>query len=124
MFRLFDFLGRSAAIVALDDALRASGVHPMLVPDAVKHVVVRLQTEDIRPPAEFFADAAELLAFCILGSEAFRETNGDLRAEAMDARFEDATLEGDSLDAKLILITVHAGLICPEIADRVDVEDA
>jgi len=36
MLRLFDMLGRSAAMRALEDALRESGVHPLLVPDPVK----------------------------------------------------------------------------------------
>ena len=42
MLRLFDMLGRSAAMRALEDALRESGVHPLLVPDPVKLTVIKL----------------------------------------------------------------------------------
>ena len=32
--------------------------------------------------------------------------------------------EGDTLDAKLILLAFHAGLITPEIADRIEIDEA
>ena len=125
MLRLFNMFGKSAVINALDDALRASGVHPLLVPEAVKLTVIRLlKREGIAAPQDaHFAAAAELLAFCILGREAFVESNGALAADRADQRVEAAIAAGDSLDARLVLLVLHAGLTAPDIADRIDIED-
>lgn len=125
MFRLFDMLGRSTAIKALDDALRAAGVHPVLVPDAVKLTVIQLLKgkPDQQNQHNAFADAAQLLAFCILGPVQFRESNSAYDVAHAERRLEAAFDDGSSLDAKLILLTLHADLISPEIADRIDLED-
>ena len=125
MLRLFSMFGKSAAMNALDDALRASGVHPLLVPEAVKLTVIRLLTREARAASQetCFAEAASLLAYCILGRDPFVESNGARAADQADKRLEAAITAGDSLDARLILLALHAGLIAPEIADRIDVEE-
>jgi len=125
MFRLFDMLGQSTAMRALDDALRASGVHPALVPEPVKLTVIQLHKKQPDPGRQHngFADAAQLLAFCMLGSEQFRESNSAYDAAHVDQRLEAAFEDGTSLDAKIILLTLHAGLISPEVADRIDLEE-
>ena len=120
MFRLFNLFGKSAAIQALDDALRACGVHPLLVSEAVKLTVIR---QCRRHPDASFDAAAALLSFCILGRDAFIESNGIPAADRADRRLEDAIAAGGSLDARLVLLALHAGLIAPEIADRIEVED-
>lgn len=68
MFRLFDMLGRSTAMRALDDALRAAGLHPLLVPEPVKLTVIQLHKTHAAPAAQGggITDAAQLLAYCIL----------------------------------------------------------
>lgn len=125
MFRLFDLLGRSTAIRALDDALRSAGLHPLLVPEPVKLTMIQLNKKygPAVPQAAAFADAAQLLGYCILGHEQFAESNSPDDAAAADQRLEAALEHGDSLDAKLVLLTLHAGLISPEIADRIDLEE-
>lgn len=125
MLRLFSLFGKSAVINALDDALRASGVHPLLVPEAVKLTVIRLLKKQGSAAAQDarFAEAAELLAYCILGCDPFVESNGARAADRADQRLEAAIAAGDSVDARLILLALHAGLIAPDIADRIDVED-
>lgn len=125
MFRLFDMLGRSSAMRALDDALRAAGLHPLLVPEPVKLTVIQLNKKGAATQAhnDAFAEAAQLLAYCILGHEQFAESNTIEDAERADQRVETALEEGDTLDAKLILLTLHSGLITPEIADRIDIEE-
>lgn len=125
MFRLFDMFGSSTAIRALDDALRASGVHPLLVPEPVKLTVIQLNKKLVVSDNEdaAFAKAAELLAYCILGHAQFASSNSAEQADHTDNRLEAALDEGDTLDAKLILLTLHAGLISPEIADRIDLDD-
>jgi len=127
MIRFFDmFLGRSTAIRALDDALRATGLHPLLVPEPVKLTVIQLtkklaagQRQDAT-----FAESALLLAYCILGHEQFADSNSSEEAERADQRVEAALEEGDTLDAKLILLALHAGLISPEIADRIEIDES
>jgi hypothetical protein len=125
MLRLFSLFGKSAAMNALDDALRASGVHPLLVPEAVKITVIRLLKREAStaPQEARFVEAATLLAYCILGRDPFVESNGARAADRAYERLEAAIAAGDSLDARLILLALHAGLIAPDIADRIDVED-
>jgi len=126
MMRFFDmFLGRSTAMRALDDALRAAGLHPLLVPEPVKLTVIELTRKHAGAESQdaAFADAARLLAYCIHGHGQFTDSNGADEAELADARVEDALQDGDTLDAKLILLALHAGLISPEIADRIELED-
>jgi uncharacterized membrane protein len=125
MIRFFDmFLGRSTAIRALDDALRAAGLHPLLVPEPVKLTVIQLTKKHAARQAQeaAFADAAQLLAYCNLGHEQFADSNGLEEAERADQRVEAALDEGDTMDAKLILLAFHAGLITPEIADRIELD--
>ena len=122
MLRLFDMFGRSAALAALDDALRASGVHPVLVPEAVKLTVLRLHRREGDAAPGYPASAA-LLGYCILGPEAFVEANGVPAADQAEDRLEAAIDAGASLDARLILLALHAGLMAAEIAERFDVED-
>lgn len=125
MFRLFDMLGRSTALRAVDDALRSSGVHPLLVPDAVKLTVIKLNATlaGDRQREVALAETAPLMAYCILGHEQFAASNSTEDADRIDHRVETALDEGDTLDAKLILLTLHAGLMSPEIADRIDLDD-
>lgn len=125
MFRLFDMLGRSSAARALDDALRASGVHPLMVPEPVKLTVIQLNKKwgSDRGQDAAFAEAAALLAYCMLGHAQFAENNSAEDAERVDTRIETALDDGDTLDAKLILLALHSGLISAEIADRIDLDD-
>ncbi|TDW32636.1 hypothetical protein LY39_03704 [Roseinatronobacter bogoriensis subsp. barguzinensis] len=126
MIRFFDmFLGRSTTMRALDDALRAAGLHPLLMPEPVKLTVIQLTKRHAAAQAQetAFADAAQLLAYCMLGHEQFADSNSSEEAGCADQRVEAAMDEGDTLDAKLILLAYHAGLISPEVADRVDVDE-
>jgi hypothetical protein len=126
VFSLFDLFGRSAAVKALDHALREAGLHPLLVPEAVKLTILQLQkknegTRSSTRQAEH-DEAAQLLVYCMLGGEGFIESNDLDLADRVEQRFEAAIAAGDSHDAKVILLALHAGLIAPEIADRIDVE--
>jgi len=126
MLRLFSLFGRSAAMIALDDALRCSGVHPLLVPDAVKLTILRLNKDDTvegaRAGEADWTASARLLAYCMLGREPFVESVGAAAADHAHDRFEAALDAGTSVDARIILLALHAGLIAPEIVDRIDVE--
>ena len=124
MLRLFHLFGQSAALNALDDALRAAGLHPLLVPEAVKLTVIRLAKRGPRPlPAELEGEVA-LLAYCMLGHVTYAECNGDDAADRAEARLEAAMDAGTTPDAKLVLLALHAGLLAPEIAERIDTDAA
>ena len=121
MLRLFQLFGRGAAMAALDDALRAAGVHPLLVPEAVKLTVLREERRAGRGETAL-EPAAALLGYCLLGHAGFSEANGAAAAEAAEARLEAAMEAGGSQDARLVLLALHAGLLAPEIAARVEAE--
>ena len=73
MFGLLNLFGRSAALKALDDALRHNGLHQLVVPEAVKITIVRLLKEEARagtgPREAAYGEAAQLLAYCMLGRD-------------------------------------------------------
>jgi hypothetical protein len=126
MLRFFDmFLGRSTVMQALEDALRASGLHPLLVPEPVKLTMIELAKKHAptEPQDATFLEAATLLAYCVLGHEQFADSNDPDIAERADQRVEAALEHGDTFDAKLVLLALHAGLISPEIADRIEMEE-
>ena len=127
MFSLFDLFGRSAAVKALDHALRKAGLHPLLVPEAVKLTILKIERKDRGAEAASqeaaHDDAAQLLAYCMLGRGQFIESNDLAASDRIEERFEAAIAAGDSRDARIILLALHAGLIAADIADRIDVED-
>jgi hypothetical protein len=121
---LFGVFGRSADLRALDGALSAAGMHPALAPEAVKIAALNLITEahgEAPRPADY-ARAAALLAFCALGPAVYAGENGDAAAEAGARRVEAALEAGEGLDASLILLTLHAGLVHPGLKDAYDLE--
>ncbi len=120
MLGLFNMFGRSRELRALDQALREAGVHPQAAPEAVKLATIRLLKE--RSGAVAYEDAAQLLAYCMLGREQFIDANGDRAAGDVEARLETAASEGEGRDAKLILLALHAGVAVPEVAELFDVE--
>ena len=127
MLSLFNLFGRSNALNALDDALRGAGLHPLMVPEAVKLTLMRLHKQEEGKGAQArdaaYGEAAELLAYCMLGRDNFIESNSPRAADRAEHRLVDAIAAGDSGDAKLILLALHAGVIAPDIADRFDVEE-
>ena len=126
MLGLFNLFGRSDDLKALDQALREAGVHPRTVPEAVKLTTVRLLKETrgagARIPDAAYAEAAQLLGYCMLGPNQFVASNSVREAEAVEHRLDAAIDLGSGLDAKLILLALHSGVIVSEIADRFDVE--
>lgn len=117
--------GRSADLRALDLALREVDMHPNLVPEAVKLTLVklmrahapggRLQQQDIQA-------SAELTAYCMAGPSAFAAVNDPVLARRVERRIEAALDEDDGLDAQIILLMLHAGLIQPIVVDTFGLE--
>jgi hypothetical protein len=121
MLGLFGLFGRGAELERLDLALRAAGLHPRAVPDAVKLTTVKLLKEaggGSAPDQRSCGAAAVLLAYCILGPQAFTAANGEAQTEAIEIRLSAACETGHGVDASLVLLTMHAGLIHPNVVER------
>jgi hypothetical protein len=117
--------GRSSDLRQLDDALKVLDLHPNLVPEAVKITVVNLMKDHAPggdPQPRSYGAAAEILAYCMIGAEGFAGANGDEVAREVEGRIEAALKAGDSFDAQLILLTLHAGVIQPGVVDRFRLE--
>ncbi len=114
MFGFFGMFGRSHELKGLDQAVRAVGLHPILVPEAVKLTTVRLLKE---ADSGAYDAAAEMLGYCMLGAQGFTEANGLRLTEVTEARLEAALEVGDSLDARLVLLGLHAGVIQAQVAE-------
>ncbi len=118
---LFGIFGRSSDLRQLDEALRALDVHPRLVPEAVKLTAVNLLKDHAigpEPAPHASRAAAEVIAYCMIGADAFAGVNGPDLAALTERRIEAALEAGDSLDAQLVLLTMHAGVIQPSVVNQ------
>jgi hypothetical protein len=118
MFALF---GPSREMQSLNDALRAAGVHPRTIPDAVKITTLKQLKEangGAPPDSGAIGRAADLLGYCVLGPQAYAAKNGSERITAVEERLNAAIESGVGLDARLILLTLHAGLTHRELIER------
>jgi hypothetical protein len=123
---LFGVFGRSEDLRSLDEALRSAGLHPALVPDAVKLTVLNV-LKDARgeePSAQDYRQTAALLAYCALGREVFDMANGVLALSTAELRIEAALEAGEGFDASLILLALHAGIIHPGVKESFQLESA
>jgi hypothetical protein len=118
---LFGIFGRSQDLRRLDQALRSVDVHPRLVPEAVKLAIVNLLKDHAigsEPAPQSYRASAELVSYCMIGAEAFANSNDDQLALQVERRIDDALVAGDNLDAQLVLLTLHASVIQPSVVDR------
>jgi hypothetical protein len=116
--RLFGIFGRSSALRAFDRALRSVDLHPNLVPEAVKLTAVKLlkeQATDFDPAPQSYRAAAEIIGYCMIGAEAFAGANEPELAAEVERRIETALESGTSVDARLVLLTLHARVIQPDV---------
>jgi hypothetical protein len=122
---LFGIFGRSADLRAFDQALRSVDLHPKLVPEAVKLTAVALLKDHAigaEPAPQSYRAAAEIVGYCMVGPEGFAGANDELLADQVERRIEAALESGDSLDAKLVLLTLHAKVIQPSVVYRFQLE--
>ncbi|MEQ8603008.1 MAG: hypothetical protein RIB45_06785 [Marivibrio sp.] len=117
MLGIFGRLGRARDLRHLDDELRSAGLHPALTADAVKMTVIRLLKGAYGDAAPHMAEAAALVAYCTLGPDAYAETNGPDRTRAVESRVQAAVAEERGLDAELVLLTLHADVIHPDVVE-------
>jgi hypothetical protein len=117
--------GRSSDLRQLDEALRALDLHPNLVPEPVKITTVNLLKDHAagtKPAAQAYRAAAQIVGYCMIGADGFAGANGEPLTHEVEHRIEAALQAGDSLDAQLILLTLHANVIQPSVVDRFGLE--
>ncbi|WP_184877732.1 hypothetical protein [Mesorhizobium sangaii] len=112
--------GRSGDLRQLDAALRGADLHPALVPEGVKLTIVNLMKDrwPDEPPAHAYPGVARLFSYCIAGPEAFERSNGLQNRLEAERRIEAALETGDSFDAQIVLMTLHAKLINAQVVER------
>jgi hypothetical protein len=116
----FNRFGRSAELREFDKALRSVDLHPNLVPEAVKLTAVGLLREHAPggdPELPSYRAAAEILAYCMIGGDALASANDAKLSSKVEQRIEAAVQSGTSLDAKLVLLALHARVIQPSVVD-------
>jgi hypothetical protein len=125
MLGWFGIFGRSQEIQRLERALRAVGLHPALVSDAVKLTTVKQLKAAAggQPPDEAATEAAAaLLAYCAMGRDAFVENNGWRTAESVEDRIVAAFEEAAGIDEKLLLLALTARMVHPSVRERFDLK--
>jgi hypothetical protein len=123
----FGMFGRSSELREFDTALRSVDLHPNLVPEAVKLAAVKLLQErakDRAPEPRSYREAAEIIAYCMTGGEAFAAANDARLAAEVERRIEAALDRGTNLDAKLVLFVLHAKLIQPSVVNDFALESS
>ncbi|MBZ9796570.1 hypothetical protein [Mesorhizobium sp. ES1-4] len=112
--------GRSGDLRQLDTALRGADLHPALVPEGVKLTLVNLMKDrwPDEPPPEAYPDVARLLSYCVAGPEIFERSHGPQQRLDVERRIDAAVETGDSFDARIVLMTLHAKLINAEVVER------
>jgi hypothetical protein len=121
---LFGIFGRSSDLRQVDQALRSLDIHPRLVPEAVKLTIASLLKEDGEPTPRAYRAAAEIVGYCMIGPEAFSAANDAQTASDVERRIDLALISGTNLDARLVLLTLHAGVCQPSVIDRFQLESA
>ena len=119
--------GRSPVLREFDTALRSVDLHPRLVPEAIKLTVMKMlmeQTGRDDPGIAAIRSAAEIIAYCIIGADAFAGANTNQLADDIELRIDTALGTGTSLDAKLVLLTLHARVIQQSVVDHFKLEVA
>lgn len=117
----FGLFGRSEDLRRLDAALRAVDLHPALVPEGVKLTIVNLMKDQWphqEPPADAYPPVAELFGYCVTGAETFGRVNGAAAVASVERRLEMALERGESFDAQLVLLALHARLIDEDVVER------
>jgi len=118
---MFGIFGRSQELQRLDRAFRTAGLNPRGVAEAVKLTTLKQVKEASpgrSPDLRAYAAAAELIAYCALGREGFTQSNDADQTESVEARLVEALDTGYGLDARLVLLTLHAGLIHSSVVER------
>jgi hypothetical protein len=122
---LFGIFGRSSDLRQFDQALRSVDLHPRFVPEAVKLTLVKMLKDHAigaEPAPQSYRAAAEIVAYCMLGADAFASANDSQLHNQVERRIEKALESETSLDAQLVLLTLHAKVIQPSVVHAFKLE--
>jgi hypothetical protein len=122
---LFGIFGRAPELRQLDQSLRSLDVHPRLVPEAVKLAMISLLQDhaaDDKPTPQAYRAAAEIVGYCVMGPAAFATVDAPDLAVEVERRIDRALEFSSTLDAKLVLLTLHAGVIQQSVIDHFQLE--
>jgi hypothetical protein len=121
---IFGIRGRAKEVYRFDDAMRVVGLPPKGVPDSVKLTFLNLLKDAeggvIANIDASCTRAAPMLAYCVLGREAFSKATGPDSTTAIEARLHHAIEYGESLDARIAMLTLVAKVTQPEVIERFD----
>jgi hypothetical protein len=67
--------------------------------------------------------AAEIIAYCMIGADAFASSNSQALADEVERRIDAAFDSGASLDAKLVLLALHARVVQPSVVETFQLEN-
>jgi hypothetical protein len=70
-----------------------------------------------KPESQTYGAAAEIIAYCMVGADGFGAANDAALAAEVERRMEAALASGASLDARLVLLTLHAKVIQPSVVE-------
>lgn len=122
ILRVFGIRGHPKELYCLDGAVRALGLATKDLPDSVKLTVLRLLKDaeggiiaDIEASCE---RAAPMLAYCVLGRDEFSKANGPAATSAVEARLHHAIENGESLDARIAMLTLLAKVTEPAVIEQ------
>jgi hypothetical protein len=120
---LFGIFGRSRAARVRPGA-RSVDLHPNLVPEASLTAVKLLkeQAAGFDPAPQPYRAAAEIIGYCMIGADAFAAANEPALAAEVERRMETALDSGTSVDAKLVLLMLHARVIQPGVVEAFQLE--
>jgi len=119
---VFTLLGRSREMQQLNTELRSAGIHPKLVPGAVKMAVLRIMKDCRQVSDQDYVRAAQLMTYCILGGSDFTNVNDVTLARVVEERIIQAIDANGSLDARLILLALHSGVIGTSVVEYYGLE--
>lgn len=122
---LFGIFGRSSDLRQFDRALHSLDLHPRFVPEAVKLTLVKLLKQHAigdEPAPQSYRAAAEIVAYCMIGADAFTTANDLHLTRQVESRIEKALESGNSLDAQIVLLTLHAKVIQPSVVQDFKLE--
>ena len=126
----FDFFGfgskRRSALQLLDRTLIALEVNPAYIDDGMRFAIYKW-AEAIAPDVfdQFMREAAAMISFCVLGPAETEALWGPAVRVEREARFN-AVLSGendDSIDARLVKLTLAKDIAAPDIRTRVSLEE-
>ena len=97
------------------------------MPEAVKLTAVKLlkeQATGFDPAPQSYRAAAEIIGYCMIGADAFAAANEPALAAEVERRIDAALKSGTNLNAKLVLLTLHARVIQPSVIASFQLESS